>query len=299
MQTLEALGRRIATTNDLKSIVRTMKALSAVSIHQFDQAARSIEIFSAVVELGLEVGLRQAEVHAPASPRRDGAPIAIVVGSDHGLCGRFNEQIAKRAATVPEAHPGATASGRPRWLAVGHRLASRMEADGLAPAATLELPASVEGLTRVADTILTIVDAWRSEGAAGGVAVVHNERRGGTTAVPSQTQLLPLSASWEADLRSRSWTGPSLPMTTMASSALLAGLIREHLFGAVFRALAASLASEHATRLAAMQAAERNIEEHLATMNADYRRRRQEAITEELLDVVAGFEALAPARQSA
>ncbi|MEZ5858070.1 MAG: F0F1 ATP synthase subunit gamma, partial [Geminicoccaceae bacterium] len=53
--------------------------------------------------------------------------------------------------------------------------------------------------------------------------------------------------------------------------------------------------SEHATRLAAMQAAERNIEERLGEMNADYRRKRQDSITEELLDLVSGFEALNPA----
>ena len=52
------------------------------------------------------------------------------------------------------------------------------------------------------------------------------------------------------------------------------------------------MASEQAARLASMQAAERNIEERLEEMQAQYRRRRQQAITEELLDVVAGFETL-------
>ncbi|MEZ5906863.1 MAG: F0F1 ATP synthase subunit gamma, partial [Geminicoccaceae bacterium] len=52
--------------------------------------------------------------------------------------------------------------------------------------------------------------------------------------------------------------------------------------------------SEHATRLAAMQAAERNIEERLGEMNAEYRHKRQDSITEELLDLVSGFEALNP-----
>ncbi len=66
----------------------------------------------------------------------------------------------------------------------------------------------------------------------------------------------------------------------------------------MFRAGAESTASEHATRLGAMQAAARNIDEHLDEMNAEYRRVRQQFITEELLDVVAGFEALTSAERA-
>ncbi|NIN95226.1 MAG: F0F1 ATP synthase subunit gamma, partial [Anaerolineae bacterium] len=53
------------------------------------------------------------------------------------------------------------------------------------------------------------------------------------------------------------------------------------------------LASENASRLSSMQAAEENIEERLVQMNAQYHHLRQSTITEELMDVVAGYEALA------
>jgi F-type H+-transporting ATPase subunit gamma len=93
----------------------------------------------------------------------------------------------------------------------------------------------------------------------------------------------------------RPWPNRVRPTFTMEPEALLASLVRQHLFVGLFRAAAHSAASEHAARLAAMQAAERNIEEHLEEMNAAYRHKRQESITEELLDVVAGFEALTTA----
>lgn len=60
--------------------------------------------------------------------------------------------------------------------------------------------------------------------------------------------------------------------------------------------LAESLASEHASRLAAMQHADRNIQERLEELRAQFRQQRQLAITTELLDIVAGFEALADQR---
>ncbi|GAG38988.1 unnamed protein product, partial [marine sediment metagenome] len=77
---------------------------------------------------------------------------------------------------------------------------------------------------------------------------------------------------------------------------LFTSLVRQYLFGALFRAFAESLASENASRLASMQAAEKNIEERIDQLRLRFHRHRQSAITEELLDVVAGFEVLSQER---
>ena len=71
----------------------------------------------------------------------------------------------------------------------------------------------------------------------------------------------------------------------------LRALIREYLFVSLFRASAESLASENASRLAAMQRADRNIDELLWHLRHTFHRLRQSGIDEELFDVVAGFEA--------
>jgi F-type H+-transporting ATPase subunit gamma len=74
--------------------------------------------------------------------------------------------------------------------------------------------------------------------------------------------------------------------------ALFSAFVQQYLFVTLYRATVESLASENAGRLSSMQAAEKNIEERLTDLNADYRSSRQNAITGELLDIVAGFEAL-------
>ena len=76
---------------------------------------------------------------------------------------------------------------------------------------------------------------------------------------------------------------------------LTARLLREYFFVSVFRACAESLASEHASRLMAMQSAERNLDERIETLTLSFRRARQNAITSELLDVMSGFETTAGA----
>ena len=68
--------------------------------------------------------------------------------------------------------------------------------------------------------------------------------------------------------------------------------VREYLFVSLFRACAESLASENASRLAAMQRAEKNIDELLEDLNRSFHRLRQSGIDEELFDVISGFEAL-------
>jgi len=80
-------------------------------------------------------------------------------------------------------------------------------------------------------------------------------------------------------------------------TATLRALIREYLFVSLFRACAESLASENASRLAAMQRADRNIDELLEDLNGTFHRLRQSGIDEELFDVVSGFEALTRERR--
>lgn len=288
METLEALGRRIATTEDLESIVRTMKSLSAVSIKQYEDAVASLRTYTQAVELGFTVALRG--VAQPPQARERGTLAVVVFGSDHGLCGRFNEQIGDfvrahvRHADAPPREV--------RWLVIGARAAARLEAAGEQPAEALLLPGAPSGLVTTAQTILMLLDRWRSEAAVDRIVVAHNRRTDKGTAVPELEQLLPLDPEWLRRLVAQPWPSRRLPTYSMDIEALLAALVREHLFLGIYRAGAESLASEHATRLAAMQAAEHNIEETLEELGASFRRQRQDAITEELLDVVSGFNVL-------
>ncbi|MFO7732139.1 MAG: F0F1 ATP synthase subunit gamma, partial [Candidatus Aminicenantes bacterium] len=85
----------------------------------------------------------------------------------------------------------------------------------------------------------------------------------------------------------------NLPEVLGGRVATLRALIREYLFVSLFRACAESLASENASRLAAMERADRNIDELLETLHGVFHRLRQSSIDEELFDVISGYEASA------
>lgn len=295
METLEILGKRIATTEDLRSIVRTMKSLSAVSIRQYEQAAIALRDYSRTVEMGLQVVLHRKRPSILETQSADGVTVAIVFGTDHGLCGRFNYEIARFARA--DLRRRRMRREDILYLATGAQAASQLEAAGERVEECFLLPGSVEGITELAQRLLLVIDEWRARQRIARVLLFHNMRTDGSTISPRAVQLMPLDAAWLHRLEHQRWPARTIPTYAMETDALFAALIRQHLFIGLFRAAAESAASEHATRLVSMQAAERNIEEHLEEMSMSYRRKRQESITEELLDVVAGFEALATTPQ--
>ena len=117
-------------------------------------------------------------------------------------------------------------------------------------------------------------------------------RKSGALYEPVSQRLLPLDAQWQQGVAKSAGQPETLPEVMGGGTATLRALLREYLFISLFRACAESLASENASRLAAMQRAEKNIDNLLEDLNRTFHRLRQSGIDEELFDVVSGFEAL-------
>lgn len=289
METLETLSEMLETAGDIQSIVRTMKSLSAVSIRQYEQAERAMSGYEETVDLGLSALLRDRRARGLSLPDTT-APGAetealIVIGSDRGLCGRYNEIVTR--------HAGGRIGDRTAVLAVvGARAAARIEAGGRRPDRIFLLPGSVAGMGALVQSVIVETERWTRDPGVGRISLIHNRREGRARAVSVERPLLPIPDHYLRRLLEVDWPGPGLPFLRMDPGRLLASLVRQRLFVVLYRALAEALASEHATRLAAMQTAERNIEERRDDLNSAYRRKRQETITRELLDVVSGFEAV-------
>ena len=289
MENLEGLRRRLETARSLHSLVRTMKALASVSIHQYEEATRSLAHYDQVVELGFEVALRRWEPVAQLlEPRDPGHLGAVVFGSSQGLAGRFNDQIVRLATGRIEQ----IAPERLTLLVLGPFVGEFLEAEGFVPDRSLELPGSVQAIEAGVQDLVVEVETWRHELGVDRVLLFYNLHSTGARFTPHTQRLLPLDPAWLEELTRRPWGGPSLPTSPLEPERLFGALVREHLFVASYRAFAESLASEHASRLAAMQAAEKNVEERIDDLQHRYHQLRQSVVTEELMDIMAGFEAL-------
>jgi F-type H+-transporting ATPase subunit gamma len=268
-----------------------MKSLAAVSIRQYERAAQSLEEYNRVVEMGMHIALRNRPEGVSVGEEHPQDRLgAVVFGSDQGMCGQFNERIAVYAVDRMDAMqiPHEDRS----ILAVGVRVAARLEDARQPLERAFTVPSSVSAITQDVQEVLLHIETWRSQQKIDRIVLFFNRQTGGAAYEPQMSYLLPLDLDWLHSLEEARWPSRSLPTLRMAWEEIFAALIREHFFVSLYRAFAQSLASENAARLAAMQTAERNIEEKLDEFNAHYQRQRQNVITSELLDIVSGFEAL-------
>jgi F-type H+-transporting ATPase subunit gamma len=289
-----------------------MKALAASSIGQYERAVAALHDYYRTVELGLSACLRcnaapgpQAGTALAEAPSPGGRPVgapvgssvgtptvkigAIVFGSDQGLVGRFNEVLMDFAMSNVNSLPG-----RPtRIWAVGDRMQALIEAPLIAEPQAWPVPASVEAITPLVGRILIDIAAARERGEITELHVFHNRPRSAAAYEPVGRRLLPLDAAWRSGMAAVRWPTNNPPQVIDPAAPALEAFIRGYLFVVLFQACAESLAAENASRLAAMQRAEKNIREILEDLRGKYRRLRQESIDEELFEVIAGYESLA------
>jgi F-type H+-transporting ATPase subunit gamma len=295
--TTTALRRQIGSASDLKSVVRTMKASAASAIGQYERSVAALSDYAHTVELGLGLCLRAADPNgsrADTGPMHaDGTPVhAVVFGSDQGLVGRFNEVVVDHAMT----HLGELPAKAQVW-AVGQRVLARLLDAGQPTVGSFPVPGSVALITRLVGQILLEVQVPESQGAGqppGGSLMLFYNRPTGSGYEPVSQRLLPLDERWQHGLARQRWPTGQQPEILGTGPQVLRAFVREHLFVSLFRASAESLASENASRLAAMERADRNIGELLTDLGARFHRTRQSGIDEELFDVIAGFDALRP-----
>ena len=289
--TTASLRRKIGGAGDLQSVVRTMKVVAASSIGQYEKSVSALTDYYRAVELGLGACLRE-NGPAPLMVQRKGQTAtgtiaAIVFGSDQGLVGQFNDVVADYAVKTL-----ATLPGTPQIWAVGERVHAHLADAGLPLMGLFPVPSSVKAITPLVGQIQIESETHRAKGQYSRVYVFHNRPYSGTLYEPVSQRLLPLDWQWQQGLAKVHWPTGNLPEVLCGGTATLSALIREYLFISLFRACAESLASENASRLAAMQRADKNINELLNDLNGKFHRVRQGGIDEELFDVISGFEAL-------
>jgi F-type H+-transporting ATPase subunit gamma len=291
METLDSLRRKLAVTGDLQEVVKTMKSLAAVSIHQYEKAVESLGYYRRTMEMGLQIVMgRHPGERAQPQPAPRGRLGAVIFGSELGMCGQFNDLLVDFALERCEELAG----GKENRLimAVGARAVSLLEEAGERVEFYFDVPGSLSGITPRVQEMLLQIEAWQCPGGVERIVLFHHQPLSGAAYRPRSVPLWPVDLAWLEALGRRPWPSKVLPTYTMDRARLLYDLLGQYLFVTLYQALAESLASENAARLAAMQAAENNIEERLKDLRLQYNQLRQSTITEELLDIVAGFEAL-------
>jgi len=292
METLESLHRKLEGAKDLKSVVRTMKIVAALNIGQYEKAVQSLVDYYYTLALGILVYLK-SEKKVDQSGKTEIRHIAekltysIVFGSDQGLVGQFNDSLSD--FVFESLH---SISGKKEIWAVGERVQLLLIDAGFTNTQLFAVPNSVQTITNLVNQILLKSEETQKVLDLSEVYVFHNQQKAGIGYQAVSKRLLPLDEAWKQSFYEYTWPTNKIPQIIDGKGQTLIALIHSYLFTSLYKTCAESLASENACRLAAMQRAEKNIDELLEDLKLSFHSLRQSTIDAELFDVVSGFKAI-------
>ncbi|MCF4008696.1 F0F1 ATP synthase subunit gamma [Rheinheimera sp. UJ63] len=288
-ESIPVIQRKIDSATDLKSVVRTMKAMAAANISQYEQAVLALDDYYMTLELALTATLKQQTTQQHRYQRQKTPQFigVIVLGSDQGLVGQFNDQLAEFTNSAL-----AKINGKKRIWAVGERIRPLLTGDSLQFGQTFALPDSIHAISPFISAMLSEIQTLQETGALEHVYLFNNTPIANARYRCQMQPLLPLDKQWQQQLATKPWPGRCLPQLLNDPSLTVAKLQSEFLFISLFRACAHSLASENASRLLGMQRAEKNIDELQTELKQHFHHLRQSGIDNELFDLIGGFEAL-------
>jgi F-type H+-transporting ATPase subunit gamma len=291
----------VASQQDIKRRIRSVrnthkitKALELVSASKLRRAQVRIEALRPYAdrmrELQIEAASR-ADVHGQALlvRRENKVSALLVITGDRGLAGAFNAQVL-RAAIVDGR--GAREAGREtRWLAVGKRGIGSLKFRGLPLLESWQGFTDRPGYGDASAIAQSLCDAYR-DGTVDRIAIVYNHFQSALSQHVVVEELLPIPEGRLADVSARDRALEGSMIFEPEAADILDGLLQRSIEIAIYRALLESAASEHGARMTAMGNASKNANELIGGLTLAMNRARQAEITQEILEVVAGADAL-------
>jgi F-type H+-transporting ATPase subunit gamma len=285
------IKRRIRSVRNTRKITKALELVSASKLRRAQARIEALRPYAdRMRELEMEAAGR-ADVHGqPLLARREQKVSALcVLTGDRGLAGAFNAQVLR--AAIGDSRKERAEGREMRWLAVGKRGIGSLRFRGL------ELEHSWQGFTdrpsySDAAAIAEALCAIYRDGTVDRVALVYNHFQSALSQRVVVEELLPIPEGRLADVSPRDRALEGTVIFEPEAADMLDGLLQTSIEIAVYRALLESTASEHGARMTAMGNASKNANELIDGLTLAMNRARQAEITQEILEVVAGADAL-------
>ena len=287
---IEALKKRIKVTEDLREIVGTMKSLSSVSILQYEQANSALEKYRRNLKDAFHALLKKGNLPNVYAKPDTNRQLIILIGTDNGMVGKFNKEILDKAKADLKKQGVPLKSAL--FLTIGKRISGLVGQNNLNVYAKYAIANSVKMVNTIAETVIMKIDEATRKEHITSVCVWYHKRNKNEPVSVQKQQIIPFDFAAYQKLKDKPWGTNNIPMIPIEREKMFAALLNEYLTIALASQLNYSLAAEHYTRMTNMQNAEKNIDESLEQMNLEYQQERQENITDELIDVISGAEAV-------
>ncbi|WP_353476220.1 F0F1 ATP synthase subunit gamma (plasmid) [Salipiger sp. H15] len=277
--TLADVEARIGTVHKLSAVIAAMRGIAASRLQDAQGHLGAIRLYAATIgeAIGQALALVPQDRAAPGAAPGGGA-LFIVLCAEQGFAGSFSARVLDAAR---EALQGAR--GGADVLLVGDRGLAVAQDYGIATSWVAPMIAHPARTPHLAGRIAEAVFARVSDGRASSVTLLHAAPGGAGGYEVTRKQLVPF------DYSRFPHPGTALePRITLPPEELLSRLVEEYVFAEISEALMLSFAAENEARMRAMIAAHDNVTGSLETLVGQARRLRQDAITEEIMELATG-----------
>jgi F-type H+-transporting ATPase subunit gamma len=294
---LKAIRKRISTVKSTQKITRAMKMVAGARLNRAQQrivalrpyAQKVSDVLTEVVRAIGASGLEEA--HPLLARRPEKKVLFLVISSDRGLCGAFNTNINKRAEILWKAK---VAEGiEVKFATIGRRgrdYFRRRSAPSFQEFEGVWDELNLGQARRIAQSVL----APFLSGEVDAIYLIYNEFKSAMTQQVIARPLLPLAEMSPAASTDDVHEGEPAPEYIFEPNqrSLFERLVPTYIEITLLRALYDSVASELGARMTAMDSATKNAAEMISSLTLRYNRQRQAVITTELIEIIAGSEAL-------
>jgi F-type H+-transporting ATPase subunit gamma len=291
MPSLKDLKNRIGSVKNTRKITKAMQMVAAAKLRRAQDAAEAsrpyTERFNAVLgSLAASVGGSDSAPLLLRGTGRSQTHLLVVMTAERGLCGGFNANIAKLAKT--RAAELVAAGKTVKILTVGKKGRDNMRRDfGDKFIGHVDLSEVKRVGYSDAQTIAKDVLTRFEDGEFDVATIFYSKFVNVVTQIPTALQIIP--ASYEA---AEATAETTLYDYEPSEEAILADLLPRGVATQIFSALLENGASEQGARMSAMDNATRNAGDMIDKLTIEYNRSRQAVITNELIEIISGAEAL-------
>lgn len=291
MPNLKEVRNRITSVNSTRQITSAMKLVSAAKLKKAQDAIMTMRPYADKLKEILE-NLSQtidASEGVYAAKRDEKNVVLIVVTSNRGLCGAFNANVIKKTnALIENSYKTQASSGGLQLITVGKKATAYYSKRGYSILGSFDeifSAISFESVIPVAELVMKLF----AEGKIDKAEFIYNKFKSAGSQLITNEQFLPVlppENSGEAKKSAQEY------IFEPSKSEIIENLIPLSLKTQFFKVILDSNASEHGARMTAMHKATDNAGELLKELKLSYNKARQAAITNEILEIVAGAEAL-------
>lgn len=294
MATLREIRRRISGVKSTQKITKAMKMVAAAKLRRAQDAVIAARPYARKMKELLQYLTTQVDVSvSPLFAERPVNNVAIViVTADRGLCGAFNSNIIRAAAShIRTAYATQQAAGRVKLICIGRKGSDFFGKNRYNIFQKHTGIFSALNFQRAQSIMKEVVDGYL-KGEYDRVEVIYNEFKSVIQQRVNIEQMLPIPPIAAGQQTAAGTLAAVDYIFEPSKESIVESLVPQHLNFQMWRILLESNAAEHGARMTAMDNATTNASDLIRDLQLSYNKARQASITKELLEIVSGAEAL-------